>query len=94
MNYQQNNWTELLPFTEVAYNSMHSSTEFNPSSGTGVEFVPASFKFLSLTSLAEYSESHMTRSASSIRSSKGSARDRLMRAPQREVRIGDECTCP
>lgn len=41
VNYQQTNWTEFLPFAEVAYNnSVHSSIGFIPSQvATGVEFV-------------------------------------------------------
>lgn len=42
VNYQQDNWIELLPFAEVAYNnSVHSSIGFTPFQvPTGLDFVP------------------------------------------------------
>uniref|UniRef100_A0A670ZKL6 Gypsy retrotransposon integrase-like protein 1 n=1 Tax=Pseudonaja textilis TaxID=8673 RepID=A0A670ZKL6_PSETE len=42
INYQQDNWVDLLPFAEVAYNnSVHSSTGFTPFKvATGQDFVP------------------------------------------------------
>ncbi|KAK9395824.1 retrotransposon-derived protein PEG10 [Crotalus adamanteus] len=42
VSYQQTNWTDLLPFAEVAYNnSVHSSTGYTPFKvATGKEFNP------------------------------------------------------
>lgn len=41
VNYQQTYWADLIPFAEVAYNTVHSSTGFTLfKMANGIEFVP------------------------------------------------------